>query len=179
MFNNVHSGFPDLRQHWNMYWLWNCSVVLRDDFATQKPNLFKATARSNSPHGLRFMAAFAIFLSTYLWSLVVSQDLDDPQKTRVRINMVPRSLNDSHGIGRLAWKTFYAFFLHREPEEPQWNLHHWQCKECKFDDTWKSWTNHSLLFLLPKNWRFKTPTTTSFIYIYIFINIYPTSPPHC
>ena len=44
------------------------------------------------------MAAFAIFLSTYLWSLVVSQDLDDPQKPRVRINMVPRSLNDSHGL---------------------------------------------------------------------------------
>ena len=40
-------------------------------------NLFKAIALSISPlDWSRFMAAFAI-----LWSLVVSQDLDDPKKT--------------------------------------------------------------------------------------------------
>ena len=39
--------------------------------------LFTAIALSNSPiDWSRFMAAFAI-----LWSLVVSQDLDDPKKT--------------------------------------------------------------------------------------------------
>ena len=39
------------------------------------------------------MAAFAILFSMYLWSLVVSQDPDDPQKCGVWVNRVPRNMN--------------------------------------------------------------------------------------
>ena len=61
------------------------AVPLRYDMATRKPLLFlrgncvlfTAIALLISPlDWSRFMAAFAI-----LWSLVVSQDLDDPKKT--------------------------------------------------------------------------------------------------